>query len=45
MLPAQGDSFRWHRLQVTVAEMRHRRILKLRVRLLEEESAEGGAEA
>ena len=45
MLPAQGDSFTWHRLQVTVAEMRHRRILKLRVRLLEEESAEGGAEA
>lgn len=45
MLPAQGDSFVWHRLQVTVAEMRHRRILKLRVRLLEEANAEGGAEA
>ena len=44
MLPSQGDSFTWHRLQVTVAEMRHRRILKLRVCLLPEETAEGGAE-
>jgi len=45
MLPSQGDSFTWHRLQVTVAEMRHRRILKLRVHLLPEGTVEGGAEA
>ena len=31
-------------MQVTVAEMRHRRILKLTVRLLDEETVEGGAE-
>lgn len=42
MLPAQGDCFTWHRLHVCVAEMRHRRILKLRVRLLPEEDGKGG---
>jgi len=31
MLPKVGDSFNWHRLTVTVQEMRARRILKLRV--------------
>ncbi len=42
-LPQVGDSFTWHRLEVTVQEMRGRRLLKLRVRLLPEE--EGGEEA
>ena len=45
MIPAQGESFVWHRLHVTVAAIDHRRIRKLLVQLLPEETAEGGAEA
>lgn len=44
MIPEAGDSFTWHRLQVTVSSIQRRRILKLRVALLPEEQ-EGGAEA
>ncbi len=40
-IPAPGDSFSYHELQVTVAEMDHNRILKLRVARLPG-SAEGG---
>jgi len=39
-IPRPGDSFTYHRVSVTVAEMEHNRILKLRVTLLPEE--EGG---
>ena len=42
MLPKVGDSFTWHRLTVTVQEMRARRILKLRVTVGAEK--EGGEE-
>ena len=45
MIPREGESFTWHRLRVTVAAMEHRRILKLLVTLLPEESPEGGEEA
>ena len=45
MIPREGDSFTWHRLRVTVAAIEHRRILKLLVTLLPEETAEGGEEA
>ena len=41
-IPKVGDSFRYHRLSVTVSSMDHNRILKLRVTLLPEEK-EGGA--
>ena len=44
VIPHPGESFSYHRLQVTVAEMDHNRILKLRAALLPEE-AEGGEEA
>ena len=40
-IPKVGDSFRYHRLSVTVSSMDHNRILKLRVTLLPEEK-EGG---
>lgn len=43
MLPAEGSSFIWYRLRVTVLEMSRRRVLKLRVELLPE-NAEGGNE-
>ena len=42
VIPAQGDSFTWHRLKVTVESIQHRRILKLRVTLLPEETGKGG---
>ncbi len=42
-IPKPGDSFRYHRVSVTVASMEHNRILKLRVALLPEE--EGGESA
>ncbi len=41
-IPKVGDSFRYHRVAVTVSSMDHNRILKLRVTLLPEEG-EGGA--
>ena len=44
MIPEEGESFTWHRLHVTVSSIQHRRILKLRVKLLSEE-AEGGESA
>ena len=45
-IPEPGDAFTWHRLRVQVAEMRHRRILKLRITLLPETpAAKGGGEA
>ena len=43
-IPAAGDSFSYHTLQVTVSEVEHNRILKLRVRILPEEQ-EGGDDA
>ena len=45
MIPAQGESFTWHRLKVTVESIDHRRIRKLLIRLLPEETQEGGEEA
>ena len=45
MIPAQGESFTWHRLKVTVEAIDHRRIRKLLVQLLPEETQEGGEEA
>jgi len=36
-IPSPGDSFIYHRVKVTVAEMDHNRILKLDVALLPEE--------
>ena len=45
MIPAQGESFTWHRLKVTVETIDHRRIRKLLIRLLPEETQEGGEEA
>ena len=43
-IPKPGDSFDYHGLRVTVAEMEHNRIRKLRVERLPEET-EGGEEA
>ena len=43
-IPKVGDSFRYHALAVTVDEMEHNRILKLRVELLPEDE-EGGEPA
>ncbi len=40
-IPKQGDSFRYHDLLVTVEEMEHNRILKLRIAVVPE-TAEGG---
>jgi CBS domain containing-hemolysin-like protein len=40
-IPRQGESFRYHDLLVTVEEMEHNRILKLRVAVVPE-TAEGG---
>ena len=45
MIPAQGESFVWHRLKVTVEAIDHRRNPKLPVQLLPEETTEGGVEA
>ena len=45
MIPAQGESFTWHRLKVTVEAIDHRRIRKLLIQLLPEETQEGGEEA
>ena len=42
-IPQPGDSFRYHRVSVTVIGMEHNRILKLRVTLLPED--EGGEPA
>ena len=42
-IPKVGDSFRFDRLEVTVAEMEHNRILKLQTALLPEEK--GGEDA
>jgi putative hemolysin len=45
-IPAEGDSFVYRGLEITVAAMQHNRILKLRVRVLppEETPDEGGDE-
>ena len=43
-IPKVGDSFRYHRVQVTVAAMTHNRILKLKVALLPETEEGGQAE-
>ena len=43
-IPKPGDAFDYHGLRVTVAEMEHNRILKLRVEKLPEET-EGGEDA
>ena len=40
-IPSPGDSFRYHELTVTVTEMEHNRILKLKV-VRSPETAEGG---
>ena len=42
-IPQPGDSFRYHRVSVTVAGMEHNRILKLRVKLLPEEEGSESA--
>ncbi len=43
-IPSVGDSFRYHELVVTAAEMEHNRILKLKLARVPEET-EGGEEA
>ena len=43
-IPKVGDSFLYHRVQVTVASMTHNRILKLKVALLPETEEGGQAE-
>ena len=43
-IPRVGESFTYHALTVTVDEMEHNRILKLKVALLPEEE-EGGEDA
>ena len=43
-IPKPGDSFRYHELEVTVSEMEHNRIRKLRLRRVPE-TEEGGEEA
>ena len=43
-IPSPGDSFRYHELTVTVTEMEHNRILKLKV-VRTPETAEGGGQA
>ncbi len=43
-IPSPGDSFRYHGLTVTVTEMEHNRILKLKV-VRTPETAEGGDQA
>jgi len=42
MIPRKGESFTWHRLRVTVESIEHRRLLKLLVTLLPDETEEGG---
>lgn len=42
-IPKVGDSFTYHRMEVTVSGMEHNRIMKLKVTLLPE-NEEGGAE-
>ncbi len=43
-IPAVGDSFRYHRLSVTVSAMKHNRIMKLKVSLLPEDEEGGEAQ-
>ncbi|MBQ2960868.1 MAG: HlyC/CorC family transporter [Oscillospiraceae bacterium] len=43
-IPKPGDSFNYHRLQVTVKTMVHNRIMKLQVTLLPDETEGGEAE-
>ena len=43
-IPKQGESFRYHELEITVSAMEHNRIRKLRVRYAPEKT-EGGEEA
>jgi CBS domain containing-hemolysin-like protein len=38
-VPKERDSFRYHRVQITVAKMDHNRILKVRADILPEEEA------
>ena len=42
LIPAEGSSFLWHTLRVTVAGLHGRRIVKLRVERLPEEAPKGG---
>ena len=42
-IPREGDGFEYHGLKISVAEMEHNRILKLRV-TLEATDGEGGSE-
>ena len=44
VIPSPGESFCYHRLLVTVEEMEHNRILKLRAALLDEETQGGDEE-
>ncbi len=44
-IPQEGDSFDYHDLHLTVAEMRQNRIVKLRASILPPAAAEGGDEA
>lgn len=43
-IPKPGESFTYHRVKVTVAEMEHNRILKLNVRLVPEREEGGDAQ-
>lgn len=43
-IPKPGESFTYHRIKVTVAEMEHNRILKLNVRLVPEREEGGDAQ-
>lgn len=45
VLPAEGDSFEYNGLKVTVAQLEHRRILNLRIEKMDVPDAEGGEEA
>jgi len=42
LMPRQGDSFRYHDLEIGISEMRKRRIVKLNVRVAPESAGEGG---
>ena len=41
-IPKSGDSFRYHRMEVTVSGMEHNRIMKLKDTLLPEDEEGGG---
>ena len=43
-IPKPGDSFTYHRLKVTVSEMAHNRILRLKVSLIPDNEEGGGAQ-